>query len=241
MLSSTWRLFGARLGVLSLVLGLVASSAGAGNAKAWNRQLQQTVAGLRAGDWKAAKQGAQRGLDDLARSLAPGKGAGSAVGMFLMCRALAEAGLGEQREAIWDWQIAQQLDPRLESWKLAEFGAAGAFLDRERLSNRPRPSLPTAGTAADQEIAPPQRLAGEPPRVPEAAFTQVRNAQLEFSLLLSAEGLPSYPRIVERGPLETLTLAVSDMLRSSRWEPARRGGQPVAVDYRFKFKFAMTR
>jgi len=242
MLSSTWRLSGARLGVLSLVLGLCASSAGAGNSKTWNEKLQKTVVHLRAGEWREGKQWAEKGIADLSRSLAPGKKAGAAVGMFLMCRALAEAGLGEEREAAWDWRIAQQLDPRLETWDLTEFGAAGETLDRRRLANDPRPDVPLLSEETpDPEITPPRKLEARAPAVPEASFSLAMEARIEIVAVVSEQGLLAYPRIVEKGPLETVTLAFSDAMKEWRFEPALRSGQPVAVDYKLGFKLSFGR
>lgn len=242
MLSSTWRLFGARLGVLSLALGLFASPVGAGNSKTWNEKLQKTVGHLRAGEWGEGKKWAEKGIEDLSRSLAPGKSAGAAVGMFLMCRAVAEAGLGEERDAVWDWRIAQQLDPRLETWNLAEFGSAGALLDRRRLANDPRPEVPQlSDEASDPEITPPRKLEARAPMIPEAARSLAMGAQIEIVAVVSEQGLLAYPRIVERGPLETVTLALSDAMKEWRFEPALRSGQPIAVDYKLGFKLSFGR
>lgn len=231
-----------RLGVLLVALSVAPAPARAGGSRAWNEQLQETVTLLRAGSWTEAKKEARKGLESLSRSLAPGKSAGSAVGMFLMCRAVAEAGLGEERDAVWDWRIAQQLDPRLERWNLTEFGAAGALLDRRRLSNDPRPEVPLlSDETPDPEITPPRKLEARQPVIPEAAFSLAMGARVEIVAVVSEQGRLAYPRIVETGPLETVTLAVSDAMKAWRFEPAQRSGRPIAVDYKLGFRLSFGR
>ncbi len=152
-----------------LVLGSPPPSWAGRSVKSWNERLQATVAQLREGKWAEGKVNAQAGLEDLGRYLAPGAKAGSAVGMFLMCRALAEAGLGEEREAIWDWQVAQQLDPRLETWNLTAFGGAGALLDRHRLIADPPPAAIRPGTAEAEGVSYPEKTRAPAPQYFEGA------------------------------------------------------------------------
>ena len=232
----------ASFGMVLVALLALPAPAGAAGSKHWNEQLQKTVALLRAGNWKEAHEGAQRGIDSLFRSLAPGRSAGAAVGLFLMCRALAEAGLGQEREAVWDWRVAQQLDPRLETWDLSEFGAAGTLLDSKRLSRDPRPDLPrSTDEAYGPGITPPRKLVARPPVIPEATRSLAMGAQIEIFAVVTEEGVLAYPQLVEQGPLETVTLAALDAMRDWRFEPAQRSGRPIAVDYKLGFKLSFGR
>lgn len=232
----------APLVLLIALLGGAAAPAWAGrDAKAWTAQLQATVAELRAARWAAGKALAQKGLDDLARHLAPGRSAGSAVAMFLMGRAVGAAGLGEEEEALWDWQLAQQLDPRLERWDLEEFGSAGRFLDAHRLRGgaRAEPDLPRCAELPGA-TPPVKRWAGQP-SIPGGARTLRLPARVEIEVAVDTDGAVSWPRIRKAGPLETVTLAVADAMRGWRYAPADRDGVPVACDYLLTFELRFGR
>lgn len=218
-----------------------APPSGAGRSvKSWNERLQATVAQLREGKWVEAKANAEAGLEDLGHHLAPGAKAGSAVGMFLMCRALAEAGLGEEREAIWDWQVAQQLDPRLEIWKLTEFGPAGALLDRFRLPIR----IPAATIRIDPErleaATPPEKIAARAPIYYEGARALGIQSKVVFDVVIGLDGRTTHPRLIEKGPIETLTQSAADAIRAWRFHPARQGDEDVPCDFRLTVAFTLS-
>lgn len=231
---------GRRRGIVLLAslagfLAAAAPSWAGRDAGAWTAQLQGAVAKLRAGRWAEGRALAQGGLDDLARYLAPGKTAGSAVAMFVMARAVGSAGLGEESAAVWDWQLAQQLDPRLERWDLEEFGSAGRLLGGHRLRDgaRAEPELPGCGELPG--ATPPEKLRAGQPRVPEGARRLRQPARVEIEVAIGADGAVSWPRIRRAGQLETVTLAVADAMRDWRFAPARRDGEPVACDYLLTF------
>lgn len=227
--------------LVPLFLGLPSPTWAGRSVKSWNERLQTTVSQLREGKWAEGKANAQEGLEDLGRFLAPGGRAGSAVAMFLMCRAVAEAGLGEEREAIWDWQVAQQLDPRLESWHLDEFGAAGALLDRFRLPIR----IPAATVRIDPErsegIEPPEKISAPAANFYEGARALGIQATVVLDVVIGSDGQTTHPRLVEKGPMETLTLAAADSIRAWRFRPARRGEAEVPCDYRLSVAFKLNR
>jgi len=207
--------------------------------KSWNERLQSTVALLREGRWAEGKANSQTGLEELGRYLAPGGKAGSAVGLFLMCRALGEAGLGEEREAVWDWQVAQQLDARLESWNLTDFGEAGAILDRHRLPVRVPPEAIRIDPERPDEIRPPEKVWAAAPVYYEGARSQRIQSTVVFDVVIGADGLPTHPRLREKGPIETLTQAAADAVRSWRFRPARRGDDDLSCDYRLTVAFRL--
>lgn len=227
--------------LLPLWLGLSSPAWAGRSVQSWNERLQATVSQLREGRWAEGKASAQAGLEDLGRFLAPGDKAGSAVAMFLMCRAVAEAGLGEEREAIWDWQVAQQLDARLETWSLTEFGSAGRFLDGHRLrgASEAVPAPPKCDGA--ERLTPPVKVRARSPRNLEGAWSLKRPVHIEIEIEIGVDGVPRGPRIVDRGPLESVTWAASDAMRDWRFEPARRDGEPVACASLLTFDLRFTR
>lgn len=84
---------------------------------------------LRRGSWKAADRAA-RVLWAGALNVS-GHGARD-LAAILALRALAEAGLGHEPEAVCRWHAAQHLDPRLHEADLSAYGAAGALLEKNR-------------------------------------------------------------------------------------------------------------
>lgn len=234
---SCWVAF---FGVVFAGLLATPSPAGAAGSKRWNEKLQKVLADLRAERWAEAQAGSQELLDDFGRRLAPGEKADRSVALVVMCRALAEAGQGREAEAVWDWHVAQQIDPSIEGWSFAEFGAAGSVLDRHRLSNDPRP--PVVDPLASPGIEPAEKL-GEPrfPIWPEAAYRSGWGGLIQVEAVIGVDGGLSHPRLIQAPPVATMTLAAFDAARANRFRPARRGDEPVASIYQFTMKFTYTR
>lgn len=229
-----------RLGILLLAFLFGAAPPAAAGSKNWNEQLQNVLAHLHGQDWSEALTGSQELLDSFGRSLAPGKKADHSVAMVVMCRALAEAGLGREAEAAWDWHVAQQIDPAIEGWNLSEFGAAGAVLDRHRSARDPRPVA--ADPLENGELTPVEKLGeSRPPAWPEGAFRLGWGGTIQVDMIVHADGTISHPRILTAPPVATLTLAAFDALHANRYAPARAGGEPVTSLYRFTMKFTYTR
>ncbi len=102
---------------------------------------------------------------------------------------------------------------------------------------------PTASPSTEPEpvdmgevLTPPRLVAGEAARYPDAA----RRLQLEGSVLVDVvvepNGTVGAVRVLESAGL-LLDQAVSDAVRSWRFEPARVEGQPVRVRWRFRQTF----
>lgn len=233
-------LFLLRLGVLLLALVVPTTPSAAAGSRVWNEQLQEVLAQLRGQRWPEALMSSQELLDSFGRSLAPGKNADRSVALVVMCRALAEAGQGREAEAVWDWQVAQQIDASIEDWSFAEFGAAGAVLDRHRRSRDPRPAV--VDPLESKEIEPAQRI-GEArfPAWPQAAYRSGWAGPIQVEAVVGADGGLSHPQLTQAPPVATMTLAAFDALRGNRFVPARRDGEPVPSLFRFTLKFSYTR
>ena len=215
---------------LSLFLLLPTIAAGKSKVENWNARIQETVGLLRSGNAPQARATIGVVLDEMAQSVAPGKKSGHAFGLALMLRALAEAGTGNEREATWDWHLAQQLDPPLESWDLREFGVAGEILDRHRLSRDPVPPAPK-GDDLEKE-------GGQKPTVSKRQRqpSYVENARLRrwqgtlvIVVRVDANGLPTYPRLEQTSDELSMVLDTCEFARGLTFEPARRNGEPIAA------------
>ena len=84
---------------------------------------------VRSGSWGAARDGA-RGL--WYQALEKPAVTQRELATLLMLRALAEAGLGMEAEAVCRWQAAQFVEPRLRSADLSAYGGAGRLLESNR-------------------------------------------------------------------------------------------------------------
>lgn len=225
-----------RRGVLvavALVCGLVLPSPSSGKDKkveGWNARIQETVQLLRSGSAAQAFATIDPVLGEMTREVNPGKKADHAIGLALMLRALAEAGRGDERNATWDWHVAQQLDPALESWDLREFGAAGEILTRHRLSTDPVPSAPTSKELEKAGAKGPTILTrGRQPGYVEKARLRRWTGTIVLAVRVDEAGLPTYPRLVA-GSYEVATvLDTCEYARALTFTPATRDGRPTAA------------
>jgi TonB family protein len=222
---------------LALVWAVTAPADASTNRKQWNEGLQETLAHLRAQEWAPARERAQWVLAAMTEDMAPGDAADRSIGLMLMLRALAEAGLGDETKAAWDWQLAQQFDPRLETHDLAEFGAAGVVLDRHRLRNDP------VGEALEvtegSGISPPEKIEAKQPVWPMAMRRLGIQGTIAIRLVVEEDGSLSHPRIERRVPAATMVLATAEAMSGWRFHPARLEGRPVRVQYTLMTKFSL--
>lgn len=215
-----------------VVCGLALPSPSAGKSKVgtWNARIQETVALLRAGDPAQARATIGPVLDEMTMEVNPGKKAAHAFGLALMLRGLAEAGSGNERLATWDWHLAQQIDPELESWDFHDFGAAGEILARHRLSNDPVPAAPTAkelkkSGGQDATIL----VRGRQPSYVEKSRLRRWMGTIVLAARIDADGLPGYPRIVRGSDEIAMLFATCEYARELTFTPAKLDGRPVAV------------
>lgn len=226
-----------------LVCGLVSPSASSGKNKqvdSWNARLQETVQLLRAGNATQAHATIDPVVAEMTREVDPGKQAGHAFALALMLRALAEAGAGDERAAAWDWQVAQQLDPPIESWDLREFGAAGEVLARHRLSADPVPAVPTGKELEEMGASKPKVLdrRGHPAYLENARKRHWTGA-IGIAVVIDAAGLASYPRVVQGSHEVGMVLATCEYIRGVTFGPAERNGQPIPAMYSVMMSFTL--
>lgn len=224
--------------ILVLGLGLPRPSAGKDDVASWNARIQETVQLLRSGEASRARAIIAPVLEEMTQSVNSSQGSARAFGLALMLRGLAEAGEGHEREATWDWHLAQQIDPSLESWDLHEFGAAGEVLDRHRLARDPVPATPEDEARKKAGGAKPEIFSRGRELLPAGSH---RAHRWKSPLLLSArvddQGTPTYPRIVEKPEELDMVLVASEYLREVRFKPLHWQDKPVAFMYAFRLAF----
>ncbi len=222
----------AALSVAALLIHSVLDAQSESTADRWRRQLAETRQLLLAGRWAEAEPASRMLLEELMADLKGGPQAADLVAVGLAQIALAEAGVGRERDARWHIRSAEIFNPALASTPLAtEFGAVGARLDEWRAM----PTLKSTGLppATDSTIA-----GLYPPRIVAGNFIVLR-ASVEQRRLLDPEslvafaiddqGLPAEPAIHGRLDNPAPLLLSLEVLREFRFEPARYRDQPVAV------------
>lgn len=161
------------------------------------------------------------------------------LGRLNLLRALTASGLGESEDAAWHRSVALAFSPPLADVPLEVYGEPGRALadlsaacpsgDWEACPATPLWRIETG-------IEPPRKRAGEPPRLPRALAGH-RGDRVVVRAVIGADGRPRDPAVLAGGhPLAGL-LAL-DAFSAWRFEPARRGGEPVAVVVELTVPFA---
>lgn len=188
---------------------------------------------LRAGKWKEAGKRADKSWAAALKGLEPSV---EDLAVHLTLRALAEAGSGQQDEAICRWQAAQHLMPSLYDADLSLYGEAGALLDRNRWVGVAPVADPADGASAPivkKRKAPlPIRstrafLGGVPLQIVVAESGGVRQPTVLSKHIMMGKG-SSLPPIGGPSP-RLLAASALDSVCSWRFQPALLNGTPVAV------------
>ncbi len=192
----------------------------------WRSGFEQIESDLRAGRWQAAGSAAARLAERMA-TLFPASPAGRVmVASALAQQAVAEAESGQREDALWHWQVAQNLNPGLGEASLAEaFGEAGAWLETHRL--RVPGTLDAAPTPADAEVTPPAPLSVPYPEVPPELRSAWTSDSLDIEVVVDSDGRVRSPVVLGGGELPGKILFGLGTLRQWRFRPALADGVPT--------------
>jgi hypothetical protein len=224
---------------ISIVLAVFAIAAGAAERpeESWNRRIGETVAHLKQGEPARARGTIDAVLHEIAADANPGRSAHKALAMGLTLRAIAEATLGNEGIAAWDFQAAQQIDPAFETWDMSEFGVAGATVAKHRLALDPPPHLEPTGPEDPETTAP--KFIGKRPF--PAYFARARErgwqGQTKLTYVIAADGSVSHPRVAPMIAESGILFEIFEFNRGARYEPATRAGKPVPLLYTVNLKF----
>ncbi|MCP3958412.1 MAG: hypothetical protein GY719_11215 [bacterium] len=194
----------------------------------WRSRFGQIDADLRGGRWQAAASAAGQLAERMAR-LFPASPAGRGmVAMALTMQAVAESESGRREEALWHWQIAQNLNPGLRQAPLVEvFGEAGAWLEARplRAAGILDSPLPPAGAETTQ----PAPLSVPPPEPPRELRDAWSSEVLEIEVVVDAGGEIRSPVVLRGGELPGKVYFSLVALERWRFRPALACGEPTAV------------
>ena len=213
-------------------------AAGAEDAAAgWQRALRDIGSQLLAEEWAAAEAACETLAAELTDTIVGGTGADVLLAMTATYRAIALSGLGRGDEAVWDWQVAQQLFPDVRQLDLAAFGPAGSYLGLH----------PPRRPAVERPDGPPRRGAVEPlvevaapaPECPAGQAFHGLSVDVVVQVVVGEDGRPREPLILSSSGEHTLVWATLEALRSWRFEPARRDGRPEAALYKLTASYVV--
>jgi TonB family protein len=193
----------------------LAIAAGGGEsdvAKLWLSTLNDASALLRAGNHDTARKRLEHLLDDMLKRIVPGEQANRLLAVVIANLAIAEAGGGDERDAIWHWQVAQSIYPAIRGLDLSPYGAPGELLRANVLGTPPEKCAQRPlGTPIPNPIKRVEPLYPEGPR-------QLRQSGIIIvQLRIDALGRPIEPFVLKSFSTP-VTYTALDALRQWRYE-----------------------
>ncbi len=232
------------LGLLALLAApalAAAPTATNSYARLWAERARDIDENLGRGEWEKARRRAERLLDDMTQSIVSGEDVGAALASVLTYLAVAEAGVGDLRAALWDWQTAQQLFPDAARFDLAKFGDVTKPLTASPPHTFEEPSadvLDRSGVDPGAVTAP-EKLKTPLPKFPEAKRQQETEVSVLVQAIVDTDGSVESPVILESKGELTMVLASLQAFKRWRFKPSTYQGRPVRVFYTLTVNFKL--
>jgi hypothetical protein len=196
------------------------------SAQPFEKWLAERDAELRRGEWQAVHAQTQ----DLVSRLRTSEYDYGVLAEGLRDLALAEAGLGRTEEAVWHWQVAQNLRTEVEL-DAAAYGDAGKLLAQHRLRRRdeaPAGLEVVAATSLEPDATQPRKISGDDPVFTGSLASPRITKWTRMQIVIDSQGQVVAP-VVLAGPLDAVRWAALEAVRTWRFEPARREGKAIPV------------
>jgi len=205
-------------------------------AEAWKAALRKIDGQLRNSELAPAREGAIALAQDMAEQM--GTGGRGAYSLAVACafRAIAEAGLSQDRDALWSWRMAQIFFPEIDKTDLRPYGAPAARLKESRFRAQfPGQDLdPPKGSVVQAPVLK-KRIE---PSYPEKMRKMFVATSLKLDLLIDTKGIPREPKALTPVKEPSFVYAVLEAIRQWEFEPATFNGQPVTAHYELEVTFA---
>ena len=198
----------------------------------WRQTLAEADRLQAAGEWKRVRKMMNRLLTEMSGRIESGDLAANLLAAAAAQRGIAQAGLGNERDALWDWEMAVALDPAFAGLSLDDYGQAGARLGRLR-DAAPHEDIPSP---PDAVMEPPRRRRSTVPEYPYAKSVACLEEAIQILAIIDRDGLIQRPRLASPDD-PVLGFAAMDVLRSWRYKPARLDGRPITVELALKVNF----
>lgn len=237
-----------RITIHVLLLAAVASLAAGQQtvqtmAAAWRAGLREVDEKLRAGKWADAEKRARRLGSEIVAGAGTGEGAAYSLAVASAFRAIAEANLGREEEAVWHWDMALNLFPEIGKTDVSPYGPQAAEL-RQRILRPIEPevspeTLRIAREGGKVEVKPyglnverPRVVKQASPDYPKSLGLMGAEGWVVVSTVIDTSGRPVSPRVMQiQGGGPAMAYVAMDSLARWRFEPAKLDGQPVPVFY----------
>jgi len=157
------------------------------------QQREEAESLLRAGRWRNASQLGDKLWKE---TLNTSWGSLKDLAGVMTLRALADAGLGRENQAVCRWQAAQHLDPDLFNADLSPYGAAGALLEKNRWGEAPAQHF-------GGHVAPETRHKVE---IPSASRVLALEGTIEIAAIRGPNGGLRQPLLLRAGSLDKTLL-----------------------------------
>lgn len=211
----------------------------------WGPELRKVQDVLAEQKWKLAKTKARKLAKKVAGSSWYGPDLGQVLAELDFAHAVADANLGNDREAIWYWHIACNLDFRLRRRDLAPYGEAAKLLSEFPLRRRGEvpPGFVVPESSPLVPETPPQKPDYEPPVIlNNTAAAQDRPPDAHVEVVIDKEGRLHQPVMVSDYLHPILIHAVLEWLFDfPPCEPRRIQDEPVATLFTFTVAFIYRR
>ena len=216
-----------------------------GGLSGWNDRLQAARAHLTAGEHRKALDIARTLQSEMLDRIATGSGAGKALAITTLTRALAEAGLGDMEAAEWDWYVAKTLDPTVTTLDLTPFGAAGvslkAFGTGNKIERQEASEVQDPARVCDPQkemcVQKPELIQRSDLSYPDALQAACTEGMVVVESIIDEDGKIRYPHLKESPGGPVMAFAALESLRSWRFKPATLEGKPVKVYYTLTVNF----
>jgi TonB family protein len=201
--------------------------------EAWKASLHDIDVQLRKGEFAPARQSAIELTQDMVQQM--GAGGSSAYTLAVACtfRAIAEAGLGKEEDALWYWRTAAAIFPGIEKTDLRPYGAPAA-----RLKETPfRAQIGTDLRGAVKTVQRPVLKKHADPEYPKNMQKMGVQTQYVFEVIIDPRGRLSEPKVLTPIKEPSLVYVVLETIKGWEFEPATSDGKPVAILYTLTVSF----
>lgn len=216
-------------------------------AAAWRQGLREVDEKLRAGKWGDAEKRARRLSSEIVAGAGTGEGAAYSLAVASAFRAIAEAGLGQEEDAAWHWDMALNLFPDIGKTDVSPYGPKAAAL-RERVLQPYNPAaspdvlyLLEKGKTVEinkLRIERPRVIKQQAPDYPKTLGFMGAEGNVVILTVIGIDGRPLSPRVLSiQGGGPSMAYVAMEAMRHWRFEPAKMDGKPVMVFYTLTVNF----
>ena len=211
----------------------------------WRAAVDEIDADLRAGKWKPSRRKANQLAQQVVRESWYGVGLREVLSELAFQQAAAAANMGRRDEAVWFWEIAQNIDPRIRDKDLNPYGEASKLLREFPL--RRKGEIPARFRVVRPSFSRifkyPRASDGWAPTIPLNAAARIeRVGDLKVELIVDEEGKPHHPVLLTTHQHPVIIYGALDAFRTMpNFLPATDNGEAVDCIFEYTASFKLSR